>query len=110
MPENEKPDQAVDWSLATWDGSRREALRRWAQLPLERVIAALEEMQELNDMLSESPATGEAAPLPAARSAVHERHSDYQTKTGTQPGCSQDTTPTGNHGSHQPEKKGGHER
>jgi len=52
MPKNEKPGEAVDWSLTTWDGARREALRRWAQLPLERVIAALEEMQELNNMLS----------------------------------------------------------
>ena len=109
MPENEKPDQAVDWSLATWDGSRREALRRWAQLPLERVIAALEEMQELNDMLSESPAAGEAAPRTGAGSAVHEQHSGYRAKSETQPGASQDATPTGNHGSHQPDKKGGHE-
>lgn len=54
VPKTEKPGD-VDWNLATWDGSRREALRRWAQLPLERVIAALEEMQELSDMLSLTP-------------------------------------------------------
>jgi len=36
-----------DWSLATWDGARREQLRRWAALPLERVIAAIEEMGDL---------------------------------------------------------------
>jgi len=46
----------IDWSLTTWEGARREALRRWARLPLERVVAALEEMQELSEMLSE-PAT-----------------------------------------------------
>lgn len=110
MRKNEKPDQAVDWSLATWDGSRREALRRWAQLPLERVIAALEEMQELNDMLSESSlAAGETAPQPGAGSAVHEPHSDYRAKPETQPGSSQDATSTGNHGSHPPDKKRGHE-
>lgn len=86
MPKNEQPDQSVDWSLATWDGSRREALRRWAQLPLERVIAALEEMQELNDMLSESPAAGKAVPRPGAGSAVHEPHGDYRAKPGTHPG------------------------
>lgn len=57
MPKAEKPGD-IDWSLATWDGSRREALRRWAQLPLERVIAALEEMQELSDMLSASRPAG----------------------------------------------------
>lgn len=61
MPKNEKPHEAIDWGLATWEGSRRETLRRWAQLPLERITAALEEMQELSDMLfSKSTADGEA--------------------------------------------------
>lgn len=53
MPKAENPSD-VDWSLATWDGSRREALRRRAQVPLQRVIAALEEMQEPSDTLSAS--------------------------------------------------------
>jgi len=48
IPKNNKPEDDADWSLATWEGSRRETLRRWARLPLERAIAALEEMQELN--------------------------------------------------------------
>ncbi|MFQ5644278.1 MAG: hypothetical protein ACE5FQ_11355 [Thiogranum sp.] len=48
----------IDWSLATWEGSRGETLRRWARLPLERVMASLEEMQELNETLSESAASG----------------------------------------------------
>ncbi len=52
-----KLEDDMDWSLATWEGSRRETLRRWARLPLERVIATLEEMQELNEMLSESTAS-----------------------------------------------------
>jgi hypothetical protein len=47
----EKSADVIDWSLATWDGAKREALRRWAKLPLERVIAALEEMEALNDTL-----------------------------------------------------------
>lgn len=50
----EKLQDPADWSLATWDGAKREALRRWAKLPLERVIAALEEMQELNEELRAS--------------------------------------------------------
>lgn len=37
----------VDWSLATRDGACREQLRRWAALPFERAIMALEEMEEL---------------------------------------------------------------
>lgn len=41
--------EQVDWRVATWEGSRREQLRRWAALPLERVIAALEEMVELGE-------------------------------------------------------------
>jgi hypothetical protein len=46
MPEND-PADLVDWSLTTWEGARREQLRRWAELPLERIILALEEMEEL---------------------------------------------------------------
>lgn len=58
MPKTEQTDAMVDWSLTTWDGSRREALRRWARLPLEQIIAALEEMQGLSDMLSASRTAG----------------------------------------------------
>jgi hypothetical protein len=46
MPEND-PADSIDWSLTTWEGARREQLRRWAELPLERIILALEEMEEL---------------------------------------------------------------
>lgn len=54
------PDELerVDWNLTTWEGSRREQLRRYAELPLDRVIAALEEMEELADALSELSAGG----------------------------------------------------
>jgi hypothetical protein len=40
-------DPLIDWRLTTWEGARREELRRWSQLPLERIVAALEEMAEL---------------------------------------------------------------
>lgn len=46
MPANEPLPDGIDWSLTTWEGSRREQLRRRAALPLERIILALEEMQE----------------------------------------------------------------
>ncbi len=49
MPEAHTDD--IDWSLTTWEGARREQLRRWAELPLERIVLALEEMQELADWL-----------------------------------------------------------
>jgi hypothetical protein len=51
---DETPQRApsIDWRLTTWDGARREELRRWSQLPLERIIAALEEMADLQSSLS----------------------------------------------------------
>lgn len=49
------PPENIDWTLTTWEGSRREQLRRWSELPLERIVAALEEMQKLNDELNKPP-------------------------------------------------------
>ncbi len=37
----------IDWSLTTYEGARREQLRRWSQLSLSQVIEALEEMEQL---------------------------------------------------------------
>jgi len=45
-------DKAIDWSLTTWEGAEREQLRRWAQLSLEEIVRAQEEMQNLADRLS----------------------------------------------------------
>lgn len=39
--------RSVDWEKTTWEGARREQLERWAALPLDRIIASLEEMGEL---------------------------------------------------------------
>ncbi len=77
MPENESQRQDIDWRLTSFEGSRREQLRRWAQLPLERMIAALEEMQELKDMFSQSPVT---------ENAVREPQDDYDAGTGLEIG------------------------
>lgn len=44
-----------DWSLTTWEGAKREQLRRWAALPLESIVAALEEMQEIANGLHPDP-------------------------------------------------------
>ncbi len=44
LPDN---DQNIDWGRTTWEGARREQMRRWAELPLERAIMALEEMEEV---------------------------------------------------------------
>jgi len=47
-------DPEIDWSLTTWEGAEREQLRRWAQLSLEEILLAQEEMQELAKRLSAS--------------------------------------------------------
>jgi hypothetical protein len=49
---NENFLENVDFSLTTWEGARREQLRRWSELPLERIIFALEEMQQLSALLN----------------------------------------------------------
>lgn len=48
MSSDEENVEEIDWTLTTWEGARREQLRRWAALPLERIIMALEEMDALN--------------------------------------------------------------
>lgn len=65
MPKNEQETDDIDWSLTTWEGSRREQLRRWAALPLERVILAIEEMQELSEQFRQMHESGKVS---AARS------------------------------------------
>jgi hypothetical protein len=41
----------IDWSITTFEGARREQIRRWAELPLIEVLAALEEMEALAQTL-----------------------------------------------------------
>jgi hypothetical protein len=57
MPANDAPTD-IDWSLTTWEGARREQLRRWAALPLKNVIEALEEMEALASKLSNAGTHG----------------------------------------------------
>jgi hypothetical protein len=45
-------DDGIDWSLTTFDGSRREQYRRWSQLPLEGILRAQEEMAALAHQLN----------------------------------------------------------
>lgn len=40
----------IDWSLTTFEGARREQLRRWAELPLAEILEALEEMEALSKL------------------------------------------------------------
>lgn len=50
----------IDWSLTTFEGARREQIRRWSALPLENIVRALEEMQELAERLA--PGTADSSP------------------------------------------------
>ncbi len=43
----EADEQAIDWSLTTWEGAEREQLHRWSRLRLEEILRAQEEMQDL---------------------------------------------------------------
>ena len=56
MPEHESHKADFDWRVTTFEGSRREQLRRWAQLPLENILLAIEEMQDLADQFGTAPA------------------------------------------------------
>jgi diaminopimelate epimerase len=68
-------DPSIDWTLTTWEGSRREQLRRWAALPLDRTIAALEEMGGLAEALGAAThrAPAACARPPLARAQPDER-------------------------------------
>src|SRR5688500_13236149 len=57
------PKADFDWRLTSFEGSRREQLRRWAQLPLENIVLAIEEMQDIAYALGTAPAgeSGESA-------------------------------------------------
>jgi hypothetical protein len=60
MPRSD--DQAIDWSLTTWEGAEREQLRRWAQFTLEEIVRAQEEMQSLAERLArEMPSAGQTS-------------------------------------------------
>jgi CRISPR-associated protein Csx17 len=41
----------IDWNLTTWEGSRREQLRRWRKLSLRDRLRAVEEMADTSRRL-----------------------------------------------------------
>lgn len=51
-------DTDFDWSLTTWEGSRREQLRRWRTLSLRERLLAVEEMAELSQHFQRMRAEG----------------------------------------------------
>jgi hypothetical protein len=57
MPKHKSHKPEFDWRVTSFEGSRREQLRRWAQLPLEKILLAIEEMQDITDELRTAPAS-----------------------------------------------------
>jgi hypothetical protein len=55
MPNNKPHMPEFDWRVTTFEGARREQLRRWAQLPLEDILRAIEEMEDLSQQLGTLP-------------------------------------------------------
>lgn len=65
MPDNKKPPiSEFDWRVTSFEGARREQLRRWARLPLEHILLAIEEMQDIAHAFGAAPAGGHAVPSP----------------------------------------------
>ena len=54
---SEIPDN-IDWSLTSWEGSRRAQLRRWRALSLRQKLLALEEMTEIAEHFGRMRETG----------------------------------------------------
>lgn len=55
MPNNESQLPDFDWRITSFEGARREQLRRWAELPLEDILLAIEEMQDISRLLASTP-------------------------------------------------------
>lgn len=54
---SEIPDN-IDWSLTSWEGSRRAQLRRWCTLSLRQKLLALQEMNEISEHFERMRETG----------------------------------------------------
>lgn len=81
MSKSDEQEPAIDWRLTTWEGARREALRRWSGLPLEQIVAALEEMEQLSEALRHSSRQGDGRAV-AEQPMAYDRdaHSDPDAK------------------------------
>lgn len=65
------PDD-IDWSLTTWEGTRREQLRRAAALTLRERMQSLEDMAEVAERFRRMRETAQSRPTPAAPAAAPE--------------------------------------
>jgi len=58
MPKNELQSIDFDWRLTRFEGARSEQLRRLANLPLEDILMAIEEMNDMAQLLGALPSDG----------------------------------------------------
>jgi CRISPR-associated protein Csx17 len=65
-------DKTIDWSKTTFEGSRREQLRRWRALSLRQRLEALDRLSDLAGRF-EQQKTGQAATTQPPQEGVHER-------------------------------------
>lgn len=62
MPDNKPSISEFDWRVTSFEVARREQLRRWAHLPLEHILLAIEEMQDITDAFGTTPDDRHAVP------------------------------------------------
>jgi CRISPR-associated protein Csx17 len=47
----QEPEQDIDWSKTTFEGVRREQLRRWSALTVRQRLEALDQMTDLAELV-----------------------------------------------------------
>ncbi len=71
MTDRREPD-GIDWSLTTWEGSRRAQLERWASMSLDQILESQEEMAELSaDLARQASGPTSTSPTGARRVGFH---------------------------------------
>lgn len=61
-----------DWSVTTWEGARRENLRRWCALSLRERLQALEDMGDLVEHFRRMRESGRFYPVRSGQSTSPE--------------------------------------
>ena len=50
---DQPPEDGIDWSKTTWEGSRREQIERWSRMSLDQILEAQEELADLSREMSD---------------------------------------------------------
>lgn len=66
----DEASERIDWSLGTWEGARKEELRRWRKLSLREKLDAVDELNALGASLIDAR---RAKGLPHVDAATGER-------------------------------------